>query len=154
MSSSAVNPYAVHDRQKGGLNNPANLYDDEIGLRVWRYYRASAAVEKGEVVIVLSNFNVQPITTTRADGLNVGEAVAMSDVPAGSYGYFQTEGIGEAELAANIPANAALYTSATTGRLDDDSNNQTRIFGIRPLEASGGSARMVRVMLSRPHNHD
>lgn len=83
---------------------------------------ASAAVARGDLVGISSNFDAcLNLTTTTA--ATVGRAakvgVALGAGVAGQVGWLQVYGPAPLNVAASIVANAALYTTATAGRVDD-----------------------------------
>lgn len=93
------------------------------------YILASSAIAQYDVVGASEAYAGAPITKAMADdGWKVG--VAPVAIASGSYGYIQVKGVADINVLASCAADAALYTSATAGSLDDDNTSQTKIDGI------------------------
>lgn len=69
-----------------------------------------------------------------------GVGVAMAATVASTFGWFQIRGKAEANLAASCADNAALYTTATAGAVDDVVTGQYQIWGARCAETVTSAA--------------
>ena len=117
----------------------------------WMYVTASAAIAQYDVVGVDENFAAAPLTKAMADdGWFIG--FAQDAFASGASGFVACNGSNiQANVLANCAADAALYTTATAGSLDDESTNQTKISGVTAVTAVGGSAGNVEVIANNPH---
>jgi hypothetical protein len=66
--------------------------------------------------------------------------VAMAATIASTFGWFQIAGKATAALAASCADNAALYTTATAGTVDDASSSQSEVVGARAASAVTSAA--------------
>jgi hypothetical protein len=131
--------------------HPLNsLYEDERG-NTWMYVQAAAAVAAGEWVAVNPAGSAALLTKALADaGRKIG--VAQVAFASGDFGWVLIKGVGIARGLANYVADAAAYTSATAGAVDDDPTAQTKILGARITAAIGGAAANAAVFLvTEPH---
>ena len=117
------------------------------GTDVFVWFQAGAAISVRDFVILDENYVGMGSTKTRADGAYTYMGVAEANVPNDSYGMIRIVGRTKHDFAGAVAKGANVYTSGSTGALDDASASQTRILGVVPLEAGTNN---VEVMLNRP----
>lgn len=126
--------------------------DTGTGNSRWVYVQADGAIAQYDYVCIDEDFQARAGTKTNVDaGHIIGVAiVAFAD---NEYGWVCLAGTSyeglKVNALANCAADIALYTSATAGKLDDDSSSQTRIEGIVLDTANGGSTAACDCILSR-----
>lgn len=125
------------DAKAGLLNRHCGVDGKE-----YVYVQAASAIAAGDVVAIDETGQAALVTKARADdGHKIGVAqVAFAD---NDYGYVQVKGVCIVNVLANCAADVALYSSATSGSLDDTDASQTKILGIVATAAVGGSAGSV-----------
>jgi len=97
---------------------------------------------------VLLNYD-DHVVSLLADTNVGGVGVAMSACVASNFGWFQIRGKAEANLAASCADNAALYTTATAGTVDDATAGQYQVYGARAAETVT-SAAVAEVEINYP----
>lgn len=106
----------------------------------WYFCKAATALAVGSVVVVDKNFVATLITKALAD---VGNAVGVCPVivvAANDYVWVQVSGvIANMLVLLSCAIDAALYTTATAGSLDDTATSQTKVNGVKLTTARGGT---------------
>jgi hypothetical protein len=110
------------------------------------YAQGASSVAAGSWVLLNHTDNVVSLLVDVDTG-PVG--VSMAAVIASTFGWFQTKGRAEANLAASCADNADLYTTATAGAVDDVVTGQYQIWGARCAETVT-SAAVGEVEISDP----
>lgn len=121
------------------------------GDKEYIYARANGAITAGFFVAIDESFDATSIT--HALGIaNTIIGVAAATFADNDYGWFQVNGYcASAYLLANCNPDVQLYTSGTTGGLDDaDITNSCPIIGVRNITVVGGAAANSPVMLNYP----
>lgn len=120
--------------------------------QVYLYVKAGAAINQYDCVAVTNGFTAVGITKALAD---LGQQVGFAQVAftSGDYGWVAING--EALIVTVLGScdkGVGLYTSATTGILDDGTASQTRVWGA-VLVASAGTTGTTSVSanLLNPH---
>ena len=111
----------------------------------------TTATDAGEVVILDTEHNAQPVTTTLAAagfGQRIGICVAGAE--ANEYGWALVRGDMRIEVAASCAANVQLYATSTAGRIDDASTTDGGLANIILTTAAGGSSGRVAGRLLNP----
>ena len=110
--------------------------------------QAGGTIAQYDVVSVTSAGSAVALTKALADaGRKIG--VAQVAIANGSFGWVLVKGVGRANVLASAAADAALYTTATAGSLDDEATSQTLVRGLRlttARAASNGDAPCVMVI--------
>ncbi|WP_135210367.1 hypothetical protein [Vitreimonas flagellata] len=108
---------------------------------------ANGAITIYDAVVVDEAGEAFAITKAAAEdygGRRVGVAqVAFAD---NDYGYILTKGVGSVNALTSCAADVQLYTSGTTGHLDDADASQHAITGIRLTTAVGGGGAAAAPM--------
>lgn len=117
------------------------------------YFKASAAVAAGDVVVIdeTATTVAQSVTTTNGlRGRRIG--VANAAIASGSYGWAQVYGANAAiNVLASCVANVRLNTTATAGSPDDDGTATTKqIEGLYLTTTRGGTNGPAPGMLINP----
>ena len=114
--------------------------------------KAKTAVTQGRTCVVNPDtFEVEQITKARVDALGAGwEGVAGADAAVDEYLWVVTEGKWPVYVKANCAAHSALYTSGTTGALDDTAASQTRVYGVFLVKAKGTGDGPAMAVLNWP----
>lgn len=102
---------------------------------VYMYVHASGAITQYDAVGIDENYEAAALTKAIVDdGHMIGFAqVAFAD---NDYGWVAIKGSNiQCRVAINCAADAALYSSATAGVLDDDSSSQTKVDGVVAVTA-------------------
>lgn len=82
------------------------------------YVRALSEISTFAAVAIYADNTAQMLTTTlSANSKKIG--FAQTSIASGYYGWVQTSGTVKVNLAANCDDNVPLYTTATSGVLDD-----------------------------------
>lgn len=120
---------------------------------VWVYGKSTAAITQYDWVAVDEDFNVAAGTKALADA---GHKVAFAQTArtaATWYGWFASSGSNiKGRVAASCAPDAALYTTATAGVLDDTSASQTKILGLVAVTSGSTSGvKAVEVIATYPH---
>ncbi|MFZ4761277.1 MAG: hypothetical protein ACOYK8_00475 [Alphaproteobacteria bacterium] len=110
---------------------------------------ASAAIAAGDCVAISSTFAASGLTTANA-ATSVKIGVAQTAIASGSYGWVQIYGACSLSVLAACVGDAILYTSATTGALDDASASQVKITGINILATTTPAAVVSAFMSIEP----
>lgn len=93
------------------------------------YVQALSEISTFAAVAIYADQTAQMLTTTlSATTKKVG--FAQTSIASGYYGWVQTSGIVKANLAANCAPNVPLYTTATSGVLDDAIVSTGLILGV------------------------
>ncbi len=117
------------------------------GVKVYVYGKGVTNCAVGSFV-VFDEAWLSALTGHQSYGL-VGLAEAA--VIASKFGWFQVWGYNAAgKVLASCGDNAAVFTTATVGSLDDTASPQTLIAGATPRAAVGGSAGTVAFSLAWP----
>jgi len=110
------------------------------------YAQGASSVAAGSWVLLNYTDNVVSLL----GDTNIGPVgVAVSAVIASTFGWFQTKGRAEANLAASCADNAALFTTSTAGAVDDATSGEFQIYGARCAETVT-SAAVGEVEISDP----
>lgn len=113
---------------------------------VWIYVKFGGTVAIYDYVCIDELFSALAGTKANVDA---GHQVGFSQLAAvsGDYGWVPLQGRGtiKSNLLANCAADVALYTTATAGKLDDDSTSQTLISGVVAAAAvvAAGPAEII-----------
>ncbi len=116
------------------------------------YVQANGAIAQYDALGIDENYQAAPLTKAMADdGWNISFAqIAFAD---NEYGWVAKKGSNiSCNVLASCAADAALYTSATAGSLDDDATSQTKIDGVVAVVADGGSGGEVEVIATYPRS--
>jgi hypothetical protein len=93
------------------------------------FVQALSEISTFAAVAIYANSTVQMLTTTlAATTKKVG--FAQTSIASGYYGWVQTSGTPKINLAANCDDNVPLYTTATSGVLDDATVSGGLILGL------------------------
>lgn len=114
----------------------------------WIYVQANGAITVYDAVGIDETFQAAALTKAMADAdWRIGFAqVAFTD---NQYGWVATSGAGsnfKVNVLASCVADAALYTTATAGALDDDATSQTAINGVVIVTTNGGATAAVAAL--------
>jgi hypothetical protein len=82
------------------------------------YVQALSEISAFAYALVYADHTAQMSTTTLAANSKRG-GWAQTSIPSGYYGWVQISGVVKGNLAANCDDNVPLYTTATSGVLDD-----------------------------------
>ena len=116
----------------------------------YMFIRAAAAMAAHDVAVITEAYSARgALASQGASGDRVG--VALTAIPNGSYGWVSRKGRGDINVRASCAANAQLYTSGTSGSLDDDSTSQEAIDGIVLTTARAASAGTAPAVWDYPH---
>lgn len=113
------------------------------------YVQALSEISTYAAVAVYDTFKAQMLTTTLA-ATSKWFAVAQVSIPSGQYGWVVRGGKFLVNLAANCAPNVPLYTTATSGVLDDATVSAGQIAGVIAT-TSISNATAVTAMGSNPH---
>ncbi len=120
----------------------------------WVYVQAGGAIARYDYVTVDETFQAAAGTKKAVDdGHEI--AIAQTAFADDAYGWVATRGQGKAlklNVLANCAADAALYTSAQAGKLDDDSTSQTRVEGVVITAANDGALAARQAILTHPRS--
>ena len=131
------------------IDSPVAAAEHAPGTRVagtdgteWIYVRAAGAIARYDYVTIDEAFEASAGTKAAVD---VGHAIAVAQAAfaRGEYGWVATAGQGAAlkvNVLARCAKDAALYTTAQAGKLDDAKTDQTRVAGIAITAAAGAAA--------------
>jgi hypothetical protein len=130
---------------------PLGTIDEGNNGSEFVYILANSAIAQYDAVGIDTSNGGDPLTKTHADaGRDVGAAQVA--IASGSYGWVQRRGRGgKVNVLANTAAGAALYTTATAGKLSDTTTSQTKVTGIVTTTANGGSTAGQPATLTFPH---
>lgn len=115
------------------------------------YTRAAAAVVASDVVSILVDGTVTPLTTVNA---SVGSAIgfAQTAIASGSFGWVALRG---PNLQVNVLANCApevmLFTTSTAGSLDDATVTLGLVVGVMTQAAATSNATAHTAICAYPH---
>lgn len=110
----------------------------------------SDVVQHNAGIINPLNFEVENITLARVNAIPAGWVGAIgASADAEDRVWVVVNGIWQIRALA-VAAQAALYTSGTTGALDDAAGGQTRVFGVFMLAAKGAAAGTGLARLAWP----
>ena len=153
LGQPAFNVNAVDVTPKVAIGTTLKGFDDVQGEGSFIYLPGAANVAAGDVV----TFDLLPtapgVTRAAVASANAGTgiAVAVVDVPAGSYGWFQVTGVAIANAIA-ATAVGRSFISATAGSLTSVAAAGLQILGSRISSAVGTpAAGKVYVTLIAPH---
>lgn len=150
--------YSTHPVVNADLDGVSTTALFKLGTRTfgndgteWMYVLASGAIAAYDAVGIDEAFTAAALTKAMADAdFRVG--VAQSAFANAEYGWVALAGAGsnfKVNVLASCVADAALYTSATAGKLDDDATSQTAINGIVVVSTNGGATAAVAALA--PH---
>lgn len=129
-----------------------SIIDGDAGSK-WIYVKAGGTIAQYDYVTIDEDFTASAGTKAAVDA---GHTPGFAQVAfaANEYGWVALEGRGELKVnvLAACAADAPLYTSATAGKLDDDSTSQTKIPGTVIVVANGGSTAAVEFIASPMNN--
>ena len=116
--------------------------------KAWIYVQAAGAISVGQVCRVDRNRQADTMTTAEADG-HVGGTVAVAQVAFSDndYGWLQVYGQCNNISVATVAVGVQLYTTTTSGRLDDTASDGP-IVGINTIASTGNN--VVAGMLNFP----
>lgn len=135
MSANVFDPQQVDETAQFALGTV--LYDHR--QLPYRYVKAAAAITAQRTVVVNETYDARHVLASNA-AKGDRTAVAETAIPSGDYGWVSHRGTGDIQVLASCAANTQLYTSATSGALDDDSSSQEAVDGIVLTTARSGSA--------------
>jgi hypothetical protein len=117
----------------------------------WIYVKAGGAIAQYDYVCIDEAFTALAGTKANVDA---GHAIgfAQAAFASGEYGWVALQGRGtvKVNVLASCAADAALYSSATAGKLDDDSTSQTAVPGVVITSSNGGSTAAVECIATFP----
>lgn len=118
----------------------------------WEYVQASGAIAAYDAVGISELGVAAALTKALADAqYGIGFAqVAFADT---EYGWVLRRGKGsnyKVNVLTLYAADAAMYTTATAGKLDDTSASQTKISGVVGTTTAGGSTEAVVMLANYP----
>lgn len=139
----------AHDKQMSPLGYIAKgQHMDGYGGE-FMYAKGAADVAAGDWVVI--NTDDHSVTLLAANAIGpVG--VAMAPTVANTFGWYQRQGKATGNAAATIADNAAVYATATAGRVDDAVVAGDRVKGARC--ASTAVANLAEFELDRPYVDD
>jgi len=109
----------------------------------YRYFKNGAAdLVAGDFCVFYSSTKIATkASTSTATGVNnVGVLIPQYAIPASEYGWFAVKGFFSVKVLANCAADKPLYTSATSGSLDDTSSSMFQNDGGVALGTAQGGA--------------
>jgi hypothetical protein len=121
-----------------------------VGIRTTDHLGNEFIYLPGVASLVATDFVVfdEAFATTRLiAGVEGQVAVAMAAVVADKYGWFQTVGSAQGN-AGDVADNAAVYATATAGRVDDAIVDGDRIYGC--VTRSEETSNVATFQLNRP----
>lgn len=127
-----------------------------VGARTTRtgkdyvYVQATSALAANQAAFVDEDFTAVPVTTTNG---TYGGVVGVPEVAiaASSYGWVQTYGNCNVNVAASCAADVRLNTTATAGRIDDDGTTGAKVInGVKLNTARAASAGDAPAFLNFP----
>lgn len=129
-------------KQEGSGAKAGDTYCSATGINEYVFVSASSAIAANDCVAITNAYAAAPVTKALADaGNKIG--VAQIAIASGSYGWVQTRGVGSVNVLASAASGAALYTTATAGKLDDTATSQTLIESLKLTATNGGSTAAV-----------
>ena len=122
------------------------LFDDKG--KAWMYVQAAGSISVGQVCRVDRNGQCDTMTTAEADG-HVGGTVGVAQVAFtdNQWGFVQVYGQCNSISVATVAVGVQLYTTTTSGRLDDTASDGP-IVGINTIASTGNN--VVAGMLNWP----
>jgi len=142
------------------VDNPKTAQDFALGECTmgvdgtkWMFVQAGGAVAQYDCVGITEAFQAIAMTKGIADDGHI-VAFAQAAFADNEYGWVACEGADanfKVNVLADCAADVALYTTATAGKLDDDSTTQTQIQGAVIVTLNGGSTAAVAAILTNPH---
>jgi hypothetical protein len=126
-----------------------SVYRDPGTGAEYVYVAASEAITQYQACSYDSAYAALKLTKTESDKL-YGIGIAMSDIASASYGWLLISGPKTSYVSslASCAKEAALYTSATAGSLDDDATSTTKILGIALTANNGTTTANVACFLT------
>lgn len=122
-----------------GLPFPAGMRALALNGAEYVFVTASSIITANQAVGIEQSTNTAaPLTKAMADA---GREIAAAPVAiaSGSSGWVQTKGAASITLKNSCLPNVPLYTTASAGMLDDTSDSQTRVYGIRSTDTATAS---------------
>lgn len=109
---------------------------------VFRFCLADAALTVGLVYEIDTDYGV---STALVAGMEVGTPVGVPTVAvtSGDYFWLQVAGSFEVVSAGAITAGAAIYSSATAGKVDDSSSAQKNVVGLTAVDSAAGADETI-----------
>lgn len=146
--------YAVDTTPKVAIGTIIRAFDDTgvLGDGEFMYAQATVAVTAGQSVVFRNGPNNAVALTASGTHANTGRpvCVALTDIPAGSYGWFQIAGVAIVNVTA-AAADGRVYITATPGALSNaavaGAQVQDAVFNSAIGTPAAGKAYM---QLSRP----
>ena len=127
--------------------NPEFTYDhDEFGVgtlgwtedKGYIFVRAGSALAENAVVKIVENGNASQLTRSN-DTFGDRCGVAPVAMAVNKYGWIQVYGVCTIRAVASCAANALLYSSGSSGYIDDSSTSSQRVAGIALTTARSNS---------------
>jgi hypothetical protein len=114
----------------------------------WVYVQASGAVSQYDAVAIDEDFQARALTKALADaGHTIG--VAQAAFTDDQYGWVALKGTNiSVNVLSSCASDSQLYTTGTSGKLDDASTNQTAIDGIVITTAASGATQAEECIIS------
>ena len=117
----------------------------------YMYVKSAAAITQYHAVGIDENCSAASLTKAMADDGYRGGFSQVAFAGTNYYGWVATRGANiNCYVGASCAADAALYTSATAGVLDDDSSSQTKIDGVVAVAAGATAASAVEIIATFP----
>lgn len=118
----------------------------------WIYAQAAEAIEQYDLVTIDEGYQASKATKAAVDDGHMIGAAQWAFASA-EYGWFGRRGTGDdfkiSALGA-CAADVALYTSGTSGVVDDDSSGQTKIDGLVLVSAAATAETAVECIMTYP----
>ena len=140
MSDRLFDPNVVYDDEASAPHTPGQRMQDHRGWEFIFVKASAAAITQHHTCVIQNNgLTARHTTTANAD---VGRpcGIPLLTIPRNSLGWLCIWGAGQINVAASCSADAHLYTTSTSGRLDDASASQSRITNIGLTSNRSGSA--------------
>ena len=145
MSGQTFNPSLVYDTDEFALGQELQ---DESGER-WMFVEADEALTVNRVCVINTDYGAELVDKNALTrGLWVG--VCKTAIPNGKFGWLSRKGQGPIQCTATVAAHARLYTTGTSGSVNDASSSQEEIYNIFLTEARGGSAGTAKAIWEYP----
>jgi hypothetical protein len=113
------------------------------------YVRATSEISAFAAVVIDASAGARMVTTTLAVA-NKRIGFAQCSIASAFYGWVQTGGAPKVNLAANCAPNVPLYTTATSGVLDDATVSAAMVAGCVAANTIS-NATAVTIIAAYPH---
>ena len=140
MSDRLFDPTGVYDDAASAPHTPGQRMQDHRGYEYMFILANTGDITQHHTCVITSNGTQGRHTTTGQCDVGRPCGVPFVSIPRRSLGWLCIWGAGQINVAASCAADAHLYTTSTSGRLDDTSTNQSRITNIGLTSNRGGSA--------------